>query len=176
MARGSLQSRSEGLAVLALRGDPRADAVVPGRVHPALRERVCRLRDGVQPQPGPADRADPHRRVLHRQRARQPAPRAGARIRHVRGARADDAHLHPASAPLGEVGEVRKLRMAPSAYVWLLLGAAYFIIPLYATLDFSLKKNVVGTPCCTLKNYGWVVHNGDFWHTIKISFLLSRET
>jgi len=66
--------------------------------------------------------------------------------------------------------------MAPSAYVWLLLGAAYFIIPLYATLDFSLKKNVIGTPCCTLKNYGWVVHNGDFWHTIKISFLLALET
>jgi putative spermidine/putrescine transport system permease protein len=66
--------------------------------------------------------------------------------------------------------------MAPSAYVWLLLAAAYFLIPLYATLDFSLKKNAAGTPCCTLHNYGWVVHNGDFWHTIKISFLLAIET
>ena len=35
---------------------------------------------------------------------------------------------------------------------------------------------MIGTPCCTLKNYGWVVHNGDFWHTIKISFLLALET
>ncbi len=31
-------------------------------------------------------------------------------------------------------------------------------------------------PCCTLHNYGWVIHNGDFWHTIKISFLLAIET
>jgi len=67
-------------------------------------------------------------------------------------------------------------RMAPSAYVWLLLGAAYFIVPLYATFEFSLKENKVGTPCCTLSNYGWVIHNGDFWHTIKISFILAIET
>ena len=25
-------------------------------------------------------------------------------------------------------------------------------------------------------NYGWVIHNGDFWHTIRISFLLALET
>ncbi len=66
--------------------------------------------------------------------------------------------------------------MAPSAFVWLLLAAAYFIVPLYATLDFSLKENKIGTPCCTLSNYSWVLHNGDFWHTIKISFLLAIET
>jgi putative spermidine/putrescine transport system permease protein len=66
--------------------------------------------------------------------------------------------------------------MAPSAYVWLLLAATYFLLPLYATLDFSLKKNAAGAPCCTLHNYGWVIHNGDFWHTIKISFLLAIET
>lgn len=66
--------------------------------------------------------------------------------------------------------------MAPSAFVWLLLAAAYFLVPLYATLDFSLKENKVGAPCCTLSNYSWVIHNGDFWHTIKISFLLAIET
>jgi putative spermidine/putrescine transport system permease protein len=66
--------------------------------------------------------------------------------------------------------------MALSAYIWLLLAAAYFLIPLYATLAFSLKKNEAGTPCCTLANYSWVIHNGDFWHTIKISFLLAIET
>ncbi len=71
---------------------------------------------------------------------------------------------------------MKRLRMAPSAYLWLALAAAYFLIPLYATLDFSLRENKVGTPCCTLHNYGWVVHNGDFWHTIKISFLLALET
>jgi len=58
--------------------------------------------------------------------------------------------------------------MAPSAYVWLLLGAAYFILPLYATLDFSLKENKAGVPCCTLHNYGWVIHNGDFWRSESV--------
>jgi putative spermidine/putrescine transport system permease protein len=74
------------------------------------------------------------------------------------------------------VGEVRIWRrMAPSAYVWLLLGGLYFFIPLLATLLFSLKSNQTGK-CCTLASYGWVIHNGDFWHTIKISFLLALET
>jgi len=71
---------------------------------------------------------------------------------------------------------MNRLRMAPSAYVWLLLAGLYFLLPLYSTLDFSLKENKAGTPCCTLHNYGWVVHNGDFWHTIKVSFLLALET
>ena len=67
-------------------------------------------------------------------------------------------------------------RMAPSAVVWLLIAAVYFFLPLYAVLDFSLKKNEAGAPCCTLHNYGWVIHNGDFWHTIKVSFILALET
>ncbi|HEY0415404.1 MAG TPA: ABC transporter permease subunit [Gaiellaceae bacterium] len=71
---------------------------------------------------------------------------------------------------------LRRASMAPSAYVWLLLGGLYFFVPLFATLDFSLKQNKAGAPCCTLHNYGWVIHNGDFWHTIKISFLLALET
>jgi len=71
---------------------------------------------------------------------------------------------------------VRRPRMSLSAIVWLLIAALYFIVPLYATFDFSLKKNAVGAPCCTLHNYGWVIHNGDFWHTIKISFILALET
>jgi putative spermidine/putrescine transport system permease protein len=74
------------------------------------------------------------------------------------------------------VGPVKTRRfMAPSAVVWLLIGAVYFIVPLIATLDFSLKSNQTGK-CCTLHNYGWVIHNGDFWHTIKVSFLLALET
>ena len=66
--------------------------------------------------------------------------------------------------------------MAPSAWIWLGLAAIYFILPLYSTFAFSLKKNEPGAPCCTLHNYGWVLHSGDFWHTIKISFLLALET
>jgi len=65
--------------------------------------------------------------------------------------------------------------MAPSAYVWLVLGAAYFFIPLLATFLFSLNKNQTGK-CCTAASYSWVIHNGDFWHTLKISLLLAIET
>ncbi len=66
-------------------------------------------------------------------------------------------------------------RIAPSAVLWLLGAAAYFFIPLIATFLFSLDSNQTGK-CCTLHSYGWVVHNGAFWHTIKISFLLALET
>ena len=65
--------------------------------------------------------------------------------------------------------------MAPSAFLWLLLGGLYFFIPLLATLLFSLKANATGK-CCTSESYSWVIHNGDFWHTLKISMLLALET
>jgi putative spermidine/putrescine transport system permease protein len=70
---------------------------------------------------------------------------------------------------------MRRPRISLSAIVWLLLGAAYFLLPLLGTLLFSLKSNQTGK-CCTLAAYGFVVHNGDFWHTLKISFLLALET
>jgi putative spermidine/putrescine transport system permease protein len=73
------------------------------------------------------------------------------------------------------VGEVKRLRVAPSAVIWLLIAAAYFLLPLFSTLLISLKSNQTGH-CCTAANYSWVIHNGDFWHTLKISFLLALET
>ena len=66
-------------------------------------------------------------------------------------------------------------RIAPSAVVWLAIGGLYFFIPLFATALISLKSPQTGK-CCTLTNYHWVIHNGDFWHTLKISFLLAIET
>jgi putative spermidine/putrescine transport system permease protein len=65
--------------------------------------------------------------------------------------------------------------IAPSAFLWLLLGGLYFFIPLLATFLFSLKSNQTGK-CCTIANYSWVVHNHGFWHSLKISFLLALET
>jgi putative spermidine/putrescine transport system permease protein len=65
--------------------------------------------------------------------------------------------------------------MAPSAFLWLLLGVAYFFIPLIATMLFSLKSNQTGH-CCTLANYSWVIHSHAFWHSLKISALLALET
>jgi putative spermidine/putrescine transport system permease protein len=72
------------------------------------------------------------------------------------------------------VDAVRR-RVAPAAVVWLLIGAAYWLIPLIATLLFSLKKNETGT-CCTLANYGEILHDPAFWKNIRISFILAVET
>ena len=66
-------------------------------------------------------------------------------------------------------------RIAPSAVLWLLVGAAYWLIPLVATLLFSLKRNETGT-CCTLANYGEILHDPAFWKNIRISFVLALET
>jgi len=65
--------------------------------------------------------------------------------------------------------------VAPSAYLWLFIAAAYFLIPLLATFLFSLKSNATGK-CCTADSYTWVIHNGGFWHSIKISLILALET
>ena len=62
-----------------------------------------------------------------------------------------------------------------SAWVWLLLGVAYFLIPLLATFLFSIKDKHTGH-CCSLSAYGVILHDSQFWHTIKLSFILSLET
>ena len=69
----------------------------------------------------------------------------------------------------------RRGGMAVSAYIWLIVGGAYFLIPLLATFLFSLDSNQTGK-CCTVASYTWVIHNGEFWHTLKISLLLALET
>ena len=69
----------------------------------------------------------------------------------------------------------RRRFIAPSAAFWLLVAAVYFLVPLIATLFFSLKSNQTGK-CCTAHNYSWVIHNHDFWQALKISLLLALET
>jgi putative spermidine/putrescine transport system permease protein len=70
---------------------------------------------------------------------------------------------------------MNKSRIAPSAVFWLVVGAAYFLIPLIATLLFSLKDPTTGK-CCTLGNYGVIFHDPQFWSTLKLSFRLAIET
>ena len=83
----------------------------------------------------------------------------------------------PLQRRAAQVGEVRTRRViAPSAVVWLLLAAAYFLLPLYRDAARSASSSNQTGKCCTLHNYSWVIHNGDFWHTLKISFLLALET
>ena len=66
-------------------------------------------------------------------------------------------------------------RIAPSAVVWLVLGGAYFLIPLLGTLLFSLNRNKTGS-CCSVHAYGTILHDGAFWHSLKVSFVLALET
>jgi putative spermidine/putrescine transport system permease protein len=72
------------------------------------------------------------------------------------------------------VGEVTSRRIAPSAVVWLLIGFLYFMVPLFATLLFSIKDDF--GKCCSLGPYGEIVHDPQFWHSIRISFILAIET
>jgi putative spermidine/putrescine transport system permease protein len=65
--------------------------------------------------------------------------------------------------------------IAPSAMVWLFVAAAFFLIPLLATFLFSLRSIQTGK-CCTGAAYSLVIHDHQFWHTIKTSFILSLET
>ena len=70
--------------------------------------------------------------------------------------------------------EVRR-RFSITAWIWLLVAAAYFLIPLIATLLFSIKDDQTGK-CCSVGAYGFVLHDPQFWTTIRVSFVLSLET
>ncbi len=168
---------AELVAVLAARRDADHDAVDPERVRAPVRQLVLGVRDGVRADRGERrPRAGDDRLLPERQRPRRSASRPGARVRHARRARTDDARLRAAPTPRVEVVAVTpRKRIAPGAVVWLLLGAAYFVIPLAATLIFSLRSNQTGT-CCTLENYGEILHDPQFSKTIKTSFILSLET
>jgi putative spermidine/putrescine transport system permease protein len=66
-------------------------------------------------------------------------------------------------------------RPAPSAIFWLLVGAAYFLIPLVATFLFSLKHNQTGH-CCTFGNYGEILDDPEFARSLRESAVLALET
>ena len=66
-------------------------------------------------------------------------------------------------------------RFSLSAWTWILLGSAYFFIPLIATFLFSIKDNRTGN-CCSLGNYGTIIHDPEFWTTFKLSIILALET
>jgi putative spermidine/putrescine transport system permease protein len=67
------------------------------------------------------------------------------------------------------------LRIRPTAIFWLLFAAAYFLIPLVATLLFSLNRLATGT-CCSSAAYGTILHDGAFWHSLRVSAMLALET
>jgi putative spermidine/putrescine transport system permease protein len=70
---------------------------------------------------------------------------------------------------------MRRRWMAPSAVVWLVIAAAFFLIPLIATFLFSLQS-LQTNKCCTSAAYSSIIHDHQFWHTIRLSFVLALET
>jgi putative spermidine/putrescine transport system permease protein len=68
-----------------------------------------------------------------------------------------------------------RTRIAPTAVLWLLIGAAYFLIPLVAMLIFSLRSGTTGK-CCTGANYGEIFRDPELWRSLKQSFIISLET
>jgi putative spermidine/putrescine transport system permease protein len=65
--------------------------------------------------------------------------------------------------------------ISPGAVVWISIGAVYFLIPLIATLLFSLRKQDTGK-CCTLANYGEILHDPAFRTSMRISAIVALET
>jgi putative spermidine/putrescine transport system permease protein len=65
-------------------------------------------------------------------------------------------------------------RVPLSGYVWLLIGLVYFLVPLLATLLFSLQSGA--HHAYSLSAYGDVVRDGQFWKTLRISAVLALET
>ena len=70
---------------------------------------------------------------------------------------------------------MRRRWIAPSAIVWLVVASAFFLIPLIATFLFSLQS-LQTNKCCTSSAYSSIIHDHQFWHTIRLSFVLALET
>ena len=68
---------------------------------------------------------------------------------------------------------MRRFRI--TAWFWLLVAAAYFLIPLIATLIFSIKSST-NNKCCSSAAYSFIIHDHQFWHTFRVSAILSLET
>jgi putative spermidine/putrescine transport system permease protein len=64
-------------------------------------------------------------------------------------------------------------RVPISGLVWLAIGTLYFVIPLLATLLFSLQSGP--NHSYNLSAYGDVIHDGQFWKTLRLSFVLALE-
>jgi putative spermidine/putrescine transport system permease protein len=67
-----------------------------------------------------------------------------------------------------------KQHLSLSSATWLLLGTAYFVIPLLATLLFSLQSGANFS--YNLSAYSAVIHDSEVWSTLKLSAVLALET
>src|SRR5690349_11516609 len=155
----------------------RAAPVHSGRDDPALRECLRRLRHRLRPdRRHVADRDDPDRGADPRGRA----PQSWSRICHGDGHGRDHGDLAGglflAAKGLRKVVamNVARLRKIPFwSWFWFLLGALYFILPLYATLEFSLEMQ---RDKISLLAYEKAFADSDFIETFTYSNLLAIAT
>jgi putative spermidine/putrescine transport system permease protein len=80
----------------------------------------------------------------------------------------------PAPRELSRVARIFTRRAFPLwSWLWFILGALYFILPLYATLDFSLRmeRDTIG-----LKAYGAAFADPEFARTFGYSVVLAIVT
>src|SRR5580704_4873951 len=138
MGRGGGDARRQFLAILA--ADRAADPVAErhGRRLVAVRQRVRRHRDGlradrllVQHRADPALRPDPRRRAARS----QSRLRAGARD--AGDHRRLEPRLSGLARPLRPMAPMK--RGHPGAWLAVALGGLYFLAPLVATFEFSLR-------------------------------------
>ena len=64
-------------------------------------------------------------------------------------------------------------RVPLSATAWLVFAAAFFLIPIAATIEFSLRT---GAASHGFAAYGQILHDQQFWHTLWVSVRLALET
>lgn len=81
----------------------------------------------------------------------------------------------PAQTP-AQAGAARRSlrsRVPLSASLWLVVAAAFFVVPLAATVEFSLRSGASGHD---LSAYGEILHDARFWSTLWLSVKLALET
>jgi putative spermidine/putrescine transport system permease protein len=60
-----------------------------------------------------------------------------------------------------------------SATLWLVFAAAFFVVPLAATIEFSLRSGPIAH---NFHAYGTILHDPQFWSTLWVSVRLALET
>ena len=114
-------------------------------------------------------RADPALRADPRRRARQPAPRLRAGLRHDRHHRRRQRALHLAARPLREVAEVKRFWRLGGLPV----GLLYFILPLVGMTEFSLSMR---RGVYSLDAYAPVLADPQFQETFSYSVVMALFT
>ena len=67
-----------------------------------------------------------------------------------------------------------KNKLTPANYLWLILGGIFFIFPLLAAVEFSLRK--AGNKGYDFSNYSWFLQEDGFITNLRVSIELAVLT